>query len=66
MILTLPALAKRWECDRRTALKTVHEFKIPYFRLGREYRFRMEEIEKFERGEKMMDQKQIIRNVNTG
>lgn len=49
-VLTMADLTKRWQCGRPTVYAALKSGELIGFRLGtRSWRFRLEEVEKFER-----------------
>ena len=50
-LLTAEELAERWQVPRSQVYRLTREGAIPAVKLGRYYRFRLDVIEAFERGE---------------
>jgi excisionase family DNA binding protein len=50
-LLTAEQLAERWQVAAAHVYRLAREGRIPVVKLGRYYRFRLDEIERFERGE---------------
>lgn len=49
-VLTVAELARRWKCHRQSVMDLIHDDKIDAFRIGRQYRIALKEIERFEAG----------------
>jgi excisionase family DNA binding protein len=49
--LTPEQLAERWQMPVKTVWKLSREGSIPSFKVGKRYRYRLDAIEAFERGE---------------
>lgn len=50
-LLTAEQLAERWQVPMSHVYRLAREGRIPVVKLGRYYRFRLDAIEAFERGE---------------
>jgi excisionase family DNA binding protein len=50
-LLTADELSQRWQVPKSHVYRLARERAIPVVKLGRYYRFRLEAIEQFERGE---------------
>lgn len=51
-VLTPDELAARWSVPKSHVYRLTREGRIPVVKLGRYYRYRLDEIERFEIGEK--------------
>jgi excisionase family DNA binding protein len=47
---TPKTLAERWECSPNHVLKLAREGKLSFFRIGKMYRFPVDAVEAYERG----------------
>lgn len=49
-VLTVAELAARWKCHRQSVMQKIHDEELTAFRIGREYRIALKEIERYEAG----------------
>lgn len=49
-VLTVAELAARWKCHRQSVMQKIHDEEISAFKIGRQYRIALKEIERYERG----------------
>jgi excisionase family DNA binding protein len=47
-VLTVTQICERWQCCRRTVMALIVEHKISAFRLGRNWRVLLVEVERYE------------------
>lgn len=52
-LLTADQLAERWQVPKSHVYRLTREGEIPAVKLGRYYRYRLDQIERFELGEPM-------------
>lgn len=50
-VLTVTQIAERWQCDRRTVVAHIYKGQLSAFRLGRNWRVLLVEIERFEKAQ---------------
>lgn len=48
-VLTVTQICERWQCCRRTVMAAIYSGKLNAFKLGRNYRVLLVEVERFER-----------------
>ncbi len=49
-VLTVAELAARWKCHRQSVMQKIHDEELAAFKIGRQYRIALKEIERYERG----------------
>ena len=49
-VLTVAELAERWKCHRQSVMDKIHDEEIQAFKIGRQYRISLKEIERYEAG----------------
>lgn len=47
-VLTVAELAQRWKCHRQSVMDKIHGGEIAAFRIGRQYRIALKEVERYE------------------
>ena len=47
-VLTVAALATRWQCSRRAVLDKIHRGELVAFKIGRAYRIGLAVVEQYE------------------
>ena len=48
-VLTVTQICERWQCCRRTVMSAIYSERLKAFRLGRNFRVLLVEVERFER-----------------
>ncbi len=49
-VLTVAELATRWKCHRQSVMQKIRDDEITAFKIGRQYRISLREVERFEQG----------------
>ena len=49
-VLTVAELAARWKCHRQSVMQKIRDEEITAFKIGRQYRISLREVERFEQG----------------
>lgn len=49
-VLTVAELAKRWKCHRQSVMQKIHDEELTAFKIGRQYRISLREVERYEAG----------------
>lgn len=49
-VLTVAELAARWKCHRQSVMDKIHDGEISAFKIGRQYRISLREVQRYEDG----------------
>ena len=49
-VLTVAELAERWKCHRHSVMQKIHDEELTAFKIGRQYRISLREVERYEEG----------------
>lgn len=50
LVFTVAELAERWKCHRQSVMDKIHDGEIAAFKIGRQYRIALREVERYEQG----------------